>query len=520
MPIYDRANNLLELLCSKGFGSKPIVFVGHSLGGLIIKKLLQNAESLGVERYRRVLEATRGVVFVATPHQGSSRVPTLQILRSLFKMTKLGVELEANNDTLRETYNWYRGKRFETRAFAETLPISHIGIVVDQATAEPGVPQTVAVPLHEDHISISKPRNRDELIYQSVKSFLTSLSSPKTTPANEHRPLISILHASNILDLISLFDSEFYFRWDPSTFNSRKAPCHIYWPVRLRHPTPIHAAQCFAAAGLQKKGATINLFIDDLGETNFEVSRFRERLLAWVSRVGGDAEAVNVVTFSQVIDGAYSGKAPEADPWTAVRKWLGETDFRLNVILKVSKLIKPNATSVDLALLNSQRPRRLLTPAMVWTCLSYLGAQIGNESIITLAGYDETVLWNVWKTQPIAPSLSVGHLFLPLLGEVDSQHGSEALHMEEPKSYSLDWDSRDDIRMALQSEFNTTGWSQPDRLVPWSMKCCIFLPQFVAGEDTCLRCPTTTLQLDTHLDSIGSDKLSAPLINELAKWLN
>jgi pimeloyl-ACP methyl ester carboxylesterase len=76
MPIYDRANNLLELLASNNVGQRPIIFVGHSLGGLLIKKILQNAEDSGVKRYREIFDQTKGVVFIATPHQGSARVPT------------------------------------------------------------------------------------------------------------------------------------------------------------------------------------------------------------------------------------------------------------------------------------------------------------------------------------------------------------------------------------------------------------------------------------------------------------
>ncbi len=520
MPIYDRAINLLELLASHGIGARPIVFIGHSLGGLLIKKMLQNAEDLGVPRYRAIFDNTRAVVFMATPHQGSARVPSLMILRKVFKVTELAEELEANNTALRDTYNWYRAKSFPTLAFAETLATPRYGLIVDRSSSEPGVISAVAVPMTLDHFSISKPKSSSELIYTSVKQFLETTLSIEPASIQQTSILRRISEISNLSELISVFDKHFLFRWEQNSFRADAQQHSIYWPVRLRHPTPIHAAQCFAAAGLQKMGAKVHLFIDDLGEQTYDVKKFGAQLLVWLDRVGASSDAVQVFTFSDVIAKAHEGRLSNADPWSAVRKWLGETDYRLGVILQVSKLIKPYDTSVDLARLSNQRPRRLLTPAMVWTCLAYLNSLAPDQHIITLAGYDEKALWDVWRAQAIAPSVNVGHLFLPLLNEVDSQHGSSALHMEEPKSYSLDWNSRDDIRTALQTEFNTTQWAQHGRLIPWSIKCCIFLPQFVADQEIHLQTFTEKIGLDSPVEGLTSSQLSAPLIDELARWLN
>ena len=41
MPLTDRATSVLNLLASKELGSKPIIIVAHSLGGLVAKKCLQ-----------------------------------------------------------------------------------------------------------------------------------------------------------------------------------------------------------------------------------------------------------------------------------------------------------------------------------------------------------------------------------------------------------------------------------------------------------------------------------------------
>jgi predicted alpha/beta hydrolase family esterase len=47
---------------------RPIIFVAHSLGGLVVKQALVIAKNN--DKYREIREATRGLVFFAVPHQG------------------------------------------------------------------------------------------------------------------------------------------------------------------------------------------------------------------------------------------------------------------------------------------------------------------------------------------------------------------------------------------------------------------------------------------------------------------
>ncbi|KAK3297155.1 Alpha/Beta hydrolase protein [Chaetomium fimeti] len=59
---------------------RPIVFVAHSLGGLLVKEALreakQHSEDMG---HKAILAATRGFVFFSTPHGGSSEDSWLRI---------------------------------------------------------------------------------------------------------------------------------------------------------------------------------------------------------------------------------------------------------------------------------------------------------------------------------------------------------------------------------------------------------------------------------------------------------
>ena len=67
----DRAKNVLELLVGEPeLRSLPIIFVCHSLGGLLIKQVLRAAD--GRRDYdaeaRAFVEQVKGIVFIATPH--------------------------------------------------------------------------------------------------------------------------------------------------------------------------------------------------------------------------------------------------------------------------------------------------------------------------------------------------------------------------------------------------------------------------------------------------------------------
>ncbi|KAI1801297.1 hypothetical protein F4811DRAFT_564111 [Daldinia bambusicola] len=74
----DRANRLLEEIRIERYSckSRPIIFIGHSMGGLLIKQALINAHNN--TKYTPIKLATKGLVFFATPHYGGDgRLVTL-----------------------------------------------------------------------------------------------------------------------------------------------------------------------------------------------------------------------------------------------------------------------------------------------------------------------------------------------------------------------------------------------------------------------------------------------------------
>lgn len=69
LPLQELSAHLLEKLVAAGVGERPVIFVTHSLGGLVAKQMLQLVRS--EEKYAALGERIRGIVFYSCPHFGS-----------------------------------------------------------------------------------------------------------------------------------------------------------------------------------------------------------------------------------------------------------------------------------------------------------------------------------------------------------------------------------------------------------------------------------------------------------------
>ena len=89
---------MLNKLQAAGVGQRPTVFVGHSMGGLIIKKMLVNAQNSEDQQTRKFAENTKGVVFYSTPHKGSE-IANLNMITKYFFSPSVEVQ-ELNTDII------------------------------------------------------------------------------------------------------------------------------------------------------------------------------------------------------------------------------------------------------------------------------------------------------------------------------------------------------------------------------------------------------------------------------------
>jgi pimeloyl-ACP methyl ester carboxylesterase len=195
MRLQDRAVNVLEcLLGETGLQDGQVAFVCHSLGGLIVKKILLDLQQQARRRPEGVnfLDRVTRVVFAGTPHTGSGKAALLESLPFLAWPSSIASTLVANEPNLRAINVAYRGLTDERRTtlshriFYETAE-THVGMIVGQSSADPGLPGDPPVPVDADHIGIVKPSDRGALIYLRTRQFITPPPGFASGVAQIHR---------------------------------------------------------------------------------------------------------------------------------------------------------------------------------------------------------------------------------------------------------------------------------------------------------------------------------------------
>jgi pimeloyl-ACP methyl ester carboxylesterase len=178
---------------------RPIVFVAHSLGGIVVKHALRLAE----HHDKKILKDTRCVVFLSTPHSGAAIAnaagylgPGVRALGALASKvfspivllvtepiarrvggSVLTSQLEKNDRSLLDLNYWYRSLRhIETHVFYETELTNRFVHVVDPASADPGVPGCLPIGLTgKDHISICKPKDKNDSPFVNVATIIKNV---------------------------------------------------------------------------------------------------------------------------------------------------------------------------------------------------------------------------------------------------------------------------------------------------------------------------------------------------------
>tara|TARA_R110001583_G_scaffold61445_3_gene181547 strand:+ start:3392 stop:7150 length:3759 start_codon:yes stop_codon:yes gene_type:complete len=189
MGIPDHATNILEyILKIPELSEGEIIFVCHSLGGLITKQILRIANDQTTRpSAQEFLGRVSGVAFLATPHLGSdisslgNRLISRAMMRSLalLKPSIAAASLSRNDPNLRELNIWYRewvsNRIIRHLVLTETESMYGFIGVVKQDSADPGLVSTRAIPIAANHENICKPKNKDDDIYIQVKGFINQI---------------------------------------------------------------------------------------------------------------------------------------------------------------------------------------------------------------------------------------------------------------------------------------------------------------------------------------------------------
>ncbi len=341
----------------------------------------------------------------------------------------------------------------------------------------------------------------DLLFYEksSGKNSATIIEPSIASPNIVQKP-------ESVNDYINYLDTKFRFIWEPPARSIENAV--VFWAVRLRTPTPIHAVQSFVATGLQKQGCEVVLWLDDLGKVDFSAETFFARVDKWFGKVGGNSDLL----IKQKINDFINNDKEVPQIWSLVQKWLGtNTTYYLDKVLEVSKLTEPEDNTISQ--LSRRKPRRLLTPSMVWSGLALLFNERSNRAVITLGGFDEKNLWKAWKECIKDNDTITGHLYTPILYD----DNNKPLHMD---TSQIGWNSRSDVRNTITNEINKEGWKNEDRLIPWCFNLFSSLPRNIAGTRNLSVEGKEVFTFNELIDlDIDNNNLINLLTDEFTHWL-
>ncbi|EXA48836.1 hypothetical protein FOVG_05494 [Fusarium oxysporum f. sp. pisi HDV247] len=221
--LSGHANNLLQWLKlkRKNDPQRPLVFICHSLGGLIVKEALV-AATLDVT-YKSTVEAACLLVFFATPHQGGNYASLGDIVAKIVRMgmskprNDLLDALKTNSDQAMQRFEQARHlfERCLVVNFYEGDSYGKIGLIVDKKSATLNLPGTreKQIAMHADHSTICKFDSPDTLVCELVLGTIAdeveralAMSRSATSPVSSY-PLSLMTPVKTFVQRPSLRDS-------------------------------------------------------------------------------------------------------------------------------------------------------------------------------------------------------------------------------------------------------------------------------------------------------------------------
>jgi hypothetical protein len=191
LPLSGIAQTAIHSLEGK-IGGRPLVFIVHSLGGLVVKKMVRRAWDYSDVRAecRVVRESLRGIVFLATPHAGALLGSVVDRLGVLYGATAVIESLRKNDSEMREVGELFAkladmNRDIKIRSYYETEKYMKT-LVVDEASANPGISHVESIPVPgKNHIDICKCKGQDDTVYREVREFILRIieSDRSTVPS-------------------------------------------------------------------------------------------------------------------------------------------------------------------------------------------------------------------------------------------------------------------------------------------------------------------------------------------------
>ncbi|CZR66049.1 uncharacterized protein PAC_15950 [Phialocephala subalpina] len=201
--VEEQAINILHLLQleRKFISARPIIFIAHSLGGIIVKQALVTAYR-GDGTYVMISNSTYGIAFFGVPHHGTKYATWGRIAARIVGVSGQINESFLNSIELGSAYNDILSIRFEPLlnryrfiTICETLPEEvngiNLGIIVDKTSAvlELDDSQEGKLFLNRTHKTICKFASNLEPEWKQVLCMLC-YGAESAIKSSNHSPMI------------------------------------------------------------------------------------------------------------------------------------------------------------------------------------------------------------------------------------------------------------------------------------------------------------------------------------------
>jgi len=198
MSISRFAGDLLNALVVNDVGQiHPIVFVCHSMGGLIAKQAVISGSAN--RQFCHIVNNVKGMVFFATPHRGANLAKMAASIDTVVRASQLTdnrryiQELAPESDRIEDINRdfQYHLSRLFVLSFYEECPSSFVGevVIVPRASAILDSIGETSCGIHADHISICKYPTSDCPQYRVAASnisrfirMINVFTSPDSSP--------------------------------------------------------------------------------------------------------------------------------------------------------------------------------------------------------------------------------------------------------------------------------------------------------------------------------------------------
>ncbi|KAI9151576.1 Vegetative incompatibility protein [Paramyrothecium foliicola] len=199
---YDIAYDFLIALEAerRENADRPVLFIVHSLGGIVVKEMLRRASVCppGQAHLGAILDATSGIMFFGTPHDGADpRGPLLKVAEKVYRAIgytpnqQIVDTLLPSSERLRELRDAFgmlaEDKKWMIHSFQEQYAVKSIGCkVVEDNSSCLNMPNIeITEHIGRDHMGMSRFSGLEDPEFKKVAAALRRMVKPDPTSRTE-----------------------------------------------------------------------------------------------------------------------------------------------------------------------------------------------------------------------------------------------------------------------------------------------------------------------------------------------